>query len=78
MMRVDLAGGEAPLPTRRADVDRQAVRRGMDALGIKQNEVAPRAWVNSGYLSQIMTVSPPAESVSRGCRDGFPTPHLSI
>ena len=51
---------EAPAkvaPARCADVDRQAVWDRMNALGISQNEVARRAGVSSGHLSQIMNGS---------------------
>ncbi|MDE2860929.1 MAG: helix-turn-helix domain-containing protein [Chloroflexota bacterium] len=51
---------EAPAkvaPARCADVDRQAVWERMDAHGISQNEVARRAGVSSGHLSQIMNGS---------------------
>ena len=51
---------EAPArvaPARCADVDRQAVWERMNAHGISQNEVARRAGVSSGHLSQIMNGS---------------------
>ena len=51
---------EAPVkvaPARCADVDRQAVWDRMNAHGISQNEVARRAGVSSGHLSQIMNGS---------------------
>ena len=49
---------EAPAkvePAKRADVDRGAVWDQMDAQGLSQNEVARRAGVSSGHLSQIMS-----------------------
>ncbi len=49
---------EAPAkvaPERCADMDRRAVWDRMNALGVSQNEVARRAGVSSGHLSQIMT-----------------------
>ena len=51
---------EAPakvVPARCPDVDRQAVWDRMDAHGISQNDVARRAGVSSGHLSQIMNGS---------------------
>ena len=42
-------------PAKRADVDRGAVWDRMDAHGLSQNEVARRAGVSSGHLSQIMS-----------------------
>ena len=51
---------EAPAkvePAKCADVDRQAVWERMNAHGISQNEVARRAGVSSGHLSQIMNGS---------------------
>ena len=42
-------------PADRADVNRQAVWERMNAHGISQNEVARRAGVSSGHLSQIMS-----------------------
>ena len=48
---------EAPAevaPAKRASVDRETVWDRMDAHGVSQNEVARRAGVCSGYLSQIM------------------------
>ena len=51
---------EAPAkvaPARCADVDCQAVWERMNAHGISQNEVARRAGVSSGHLSQIMNGS---------------------
>ena len=48
---------EAPAkiaPAKCPDVDRQAVWERMNAHGISQNEVARRAGVSSGHLSQIM------------------------
>ena len=51
---------EAPAkvaPAQCADVDRQAVWDRMNAHGISQNEVARRAGVSSGHLSQIMNGS---------------------
>ncbi len=44
-------------PAQCADVDRQAVWDRLNAHDISQNEVARRAGVSSGYLSQIMTGS---------------------
>ena len=44
-------------PAQCADVDRQIVRERLNAHDISQNEVARRAGVSSGYLSQIMTGS---------------------
>ena len=44
-------------PARCADVDRLAVWERMNAHGISQNEVARRAGVSSGHLSQIMNGS---------------------
>ena len=41
-------------PAQRASVDREALWDRMDAHGISQNEVARRAGVSSGYLSEIM------------------------
>ena len=41
-------------PARCPDVDRQAVWERMEAHGISQNEVARRAGLSSGHLSQIM------------------------
>ena len=49
---------EAPAkvaPAKRADVDRGAVWDRMDAHGLSQNEVARRAGVSTGHLSQIMS-----------------------
>ena len=51
---------EAPAkvaPARCADVDHQAVWDRMNAHGISQNEVARRAGISSGHLSQIMSGS---------------------
>ena len=51
---------EAPArvaPATCPDVDRQAVWERMNAHGISQNEVARRAGVSSGHLSQIMNGS---------------------
>ena len=49
---------EAPAkvaPAKRTDVDRGAVWDRMDAHGLSQNEVARRAGVSAGHLSQIMS-----------------------
>ena len=49
---------EAPAkvaPAKRAEVDRGAVWDRMDTHGLSQNEVARRAGVSSGHLSQIMS-----------------------
>ena len=49
---------EAPAkvaPAKRAGVDRGAVWDRMDAHGLSQNEVARRAGVSTGHLSQIMS-----------------------
>ena len=44
-------------PAQCADVDREAVWDRMNAHGISQNEVARRAGISSGHLSQIMSGS---------------------
>ena len=49
---------EAPAkvaPAKRADVDRGAVWDRMDTHGLSRNEVARRAGVSTGHLSQIMS-----------------------
>ena len=51
---------EAPVkvePAQCADVDRHAVWERMNAHGISQNEVARRAGIRSGHLSQFMNGS---------------------
>ena len=62
---------EAPVkiaPARCPDVDRQAVWERMNAHGVSQNEVARRAGISSGHLSQR---SCPASAVRRlGCCRG--------
>ena len=41
-------------PAQRPDIDRQFIRERMDDLNVSQNEVARRAGISSGHLSQIM------------------------
>ncbi len=48
-------GGRAKVASARCpDVDRQFIWDQMDAIGVSQNEVARRAGISSGHLSQIM------------------------
>ena len=48
-------GGQAKVASAQCpDIDRQFVWQQMDELGVSQNEVARRAGISSGHLSQIM------------------------
>ena len=48
-------GGQAKVASARCpDIDRQFIWQQMDELGVSQNEVARRAGISSGHLSQIM------------------------
>ena len=48
-------GGHAKVASARCpDIDRQFIWEQMDNLGVSQNEVARRAGISSGHLSQIM------------------------
>ena len=49
-----LAAPAEVAPAKRASVDRETVWDRMDAHGVSQNEVARRAGVSSGYLSEVM------------------------
>ena len=49
-------GGRAKVASAQCpDIDRQFIWEQMDELGVSQNEVARRAGISSGHLSQIMT-----------------------
>ncbi len=48
-------GGRAKVASAQCpDIDRQFIWQQMDAIGVSQNEVARRAGISSGHLSQIM------------------------
>ncbi len=48
-------GGQARVASARCpDIDRQVIWEQMDNIGVSQNEVARRAGISSGHLSQIM------------------------
>ena len=55
MVEAVLEGPVEVAPAKCAEVDRQAMWERMNAHDISQNEVARRAGISSGHLSQIMT-----------------------